>query len=234
MENNVFCPNCGNELTKFENNRPVADFFFDNCGEEFELKSKKAVNISNKIVDGSYSKMIERILAENNPNFFFLTYDRNKLQVTNFIVIPKFFFLPDIIERRKPLSSKARRAGWVGCNIKLAEVPENGRIYYVKQSEIIPKNQIIENWKKVLFLKKQNREGKGWIIDVMKCIDNIPMLEFTLPDIYKFEPVLKEKYPNNKHIKDKIRQQLQILRDKGLIEFKGHGRYRKIKSVFNK
>ncbi|MGI0085759.1 MAG: DpnI domain-containing protein, partial [Nitrososphaerales archaeon] len=32
--------------------------------------------------------------------------------------------------------------------------------------------------------------------------------------------------PNNAHIRDKIRQQLQVLRDMGLIEFLGSGSYR--------
>ena len=32
----------------------------------------------------------------------------------------------------------------------------------------------------------------------------------------------------NNFIKDKIRQQLQLLRDRGLIEFKGNGNYKKI------
>jgi len=39
---------------------------------------------------------------------------------------------------------------------------------------------------------------------------------------------VKDKYPNNNHIPDKIRQQLQFLRDKGFIVFKGHGVYKKI------
>ena len=47
--------------------------------------------------------------------------------------------------------------------------------------------------------------------------------------MYSFEKYLKEKYPNNNFIKDKIRQQLQFLRDKGLIEFKSRGTYKKIK-----
>lgn len=46
--------------------------------------------------------------------------------------------------------------------------------------------------------------------------------------MYKFEEKLKTKYPNNNFIKDKIRQQLQILRDKGIIEFSTRGNYKKI------
>lgn len=225
---NGYCPNCGSELIEFENNRPVADFLCNNCREEFELKSKKSLKIGKKIVDGAYSKMIERLFSENNPNFFFLTYDITKLQVTNFIIIPKFFFLPDIIEKRKPLSSNARRAGWIGCNINIAKIPDKGRLYYVKHSQIKPKNQVIREWKKVSFIKKQKGENKGWLIDVMKCIDNIPKVVFTLSDVYKFENILKGKYPKNNFIRDKIRQQLQILRDKGFIEFKNRGVYKKI------
>ena len=42
---------------------------------------------------------------------------------------------------------------------------------------------------------------------------------------YKFESSLAEKHPKNKHIKEKIRQQLQILRDKEVIEFSSPGKY---------
>ena len=43
----------------------------------------------------------------------------------------------------------------------------------------------------------------------------------------------KSSWSNNKikHIKEKIRQQLQVLRDKGLIEFLGNGHYRKVGSL---
>ena len=126
-----FCPNCGNSIVDFENNRPVADFYCPSCNEEYELKSKKG-NIGKKIVDGAYSAMIERLQSQNNPNFFFLNYDLQTYKVINFLVIPKHFFVPKIIEKRKPLSPNARRAGWVGCNILLEEIPESGKIFYIK------------------------------------------------------------------------------------------------------
>jgi type II restriction enzyme len=47
--------------------------------------------------------------------------------------------------------------------------------------------------------------------------------------MYQFENKLKIKHPNNNFIKDKIRQQLQVLRDKGLIEFVGRGKYKKVR-----
>ena len=45
--------------------------------------------------------------------------------------------------------------------------------------------------------------------------------------MYSFVDELQVKHPDNNHIPDKIRQQLQFLRDKGIIEFKGSGVYRK-------
>ena len=47
-----------------------------------------------------------------------------------------------------------------------------------------------------------------------------------LADVYKFENYLGELHPDNHHVRDKIRQQLQVLRDAGILEFIGRGRYR--------
>ncbi|WP_341866834.1 hypothetical protein [Flavobacterium limicola] len=66
------------------------------------------------------------------------------------------------------------------------------------------------------------------MLDILNCIEQIKKQSFTLDELYTFENKLKIKYPNNNHIKDKIRQQLQFLRDKGLIEFNGRGNYKKI------
>ena len=60
----------------------------------------------------------------------------------------------------------------------------------------------------------------------MNCIDKIDKREFSLNDVYAFEKLLEQKHPNNMHIKDKIRQQLQFLRDKGYLDFVARGKYR--------
>ena len=53
VNDSIFCPSCGNNLSNFENNKPVADFYCKKCSEEYELKSKQGV-IGKKIVDGAY------------------------------------------------------------------------------------------------------------------------------------------------------------------------------------
>ncbi len=63
LYHNVYCVKCGKDLNHFENNKPVADFYCENCKEEFELKSSKS-KLGKIIVDGAYGTMIERILRE--------------------------------------------------------------------------------------------------------------------------------------------------------------------------
>lgn len=204
---------------------PVADFYCLECKEEFELKSKNG-KLSSIINDGAYDSMITRITSNTNPNFFFLTYDKNL--VNNFLIIPKQFFTPAIIIKRKPLAETAKRAGWVGCTIDISKVPDSGRIFLVENSIVVEKEKVYRKLKSTDFLKSKSLEKRGWILDILNCVEEIKKQSFTLDELYAFENNLKIKYPNNNHIKDKIRQQLQFLRDKGLIEFNGRGNYKKV------
>ena len=172
--------------------------------------------------------MINRINSKNNPHFFFLNYSSYTLQVVNFLVIPNYYFTNDIIERRTPLSQYARRAGWIGCNILLQNIPSSGRIYLVKNQKIEEQKKVLENWLKTSFLAKQRIESRGWTIEIMKIVEQLDNERFKLEDIYAFEYSLKKKFPNNRFIRPKIRQQLQILRDKEIIRFLGNGNYKKL------
>jgi hypothetical protein len=68
----------------------------------------------------------------------------------------------------------------------------------------------------------------GWKLEVFKCANAIQKQIFQLKDINEFSEHLKKIYPDNNHITDKIRQQLQNLRDIGLLEFLGNGTYKKL------
>jgi len=226
VDREAYCPNCGHlDIERYGNNRPVADFFCSNCKEDYELKSKRD-SVGTKIVDGAYRTMLERLQSSVNPNFFFLSYDLQKFEVLNFLVIPKHFFVPDIIEKRKPLAQTARRAGWVGCNILLQSIPQTGKIFFVRNRVVEPKEGVLDKWKKTLFLREEKEiVAKGWLLDIMRCVEKIGKKEFVLDDVYAFEKELSQLHLDNKHVKDKIRQQLQILRDKGYLEFVSPGHY---------
>ncbi len=211
VKDSVYCPNCGNsKISQFPANRPVADFFCPSCSEEYELKSQKSA-FGAKVLDGAFRTMCERLVSSNNPNHLLLNYNLTRLSVTNVFIVPKHFFVREIIEKRKPLAATARRAGWIGCNILLNQIPSSGKIFFVRNGKIPTKDLVLTQWKRTLFLREESSEGRGWLIEVMKCVESLGKTEFDLDDIYAFEVQLSGIYPNNRHVKQKIRQQLQVL-----------------------
>ena len=128
---NIACPRCwGSRLAHLPQNTPLGDFSCPPCSSQYELKSKRG-KVGRKIVGGSYDKCIERVMSNDNPDWLVMSYDAAELCVEDLWFVPKHFFVPEIIERRKPLSEHAKRKGWVGCNILFDEIPAQGRIALV-------------------------------------------------------------------------------------------------------
>ena len=226
---NLYCPVCGaSHLVQFEANRPVADFYCNCCGAQFEQKSlqRKAPRHLTKINGSAYSVMEERLSSDNNPHLLLLYH--NDDSVDNLILIPKHFFTKSIIAPRNPTQPKGRSKPWIGSYILLNEVPESGIIYIVKNGVVEDPSKVLDLYHKTLSLITGDLESRGWLLDVLKCVEKIPASTFSLSQVYTFEPDLKKKHPGNHHIKDKIRQQLQVLRDKGFVEFVFRGKYRRI------
>ena len=222
-ESNMFCPRCGEaKLRHFPNNRAVADFYCPSCKNEYELKSKKR-SVGKKITDGAYSTFIQRITSNNNPDFFILIYDRSQWYVKDFLIVPKHFFTPKVVEKRNPLHKGRQRAGWIGCNILFSEIPEQGKISIIKDRIPVDQASVIAQVRKSNLLQEPNIEKRGWLFDILNCINQIPRDTFTLEEAYRFETKLKQLHPQNNNIRPKIRQQLQILRDKKIINFLGQG-----------
>lgn len=170
--------------------------------------------------------MMARLSDASSPDFFFLTYNVKSSCVTNFFAVPTYFLDATVIEKRKPLSPDARRAGWVGCNIAMCRIPEAGKVFYVKNREILGRSAVIETWGRTAFLRREaDLEVRGWVLEILRIIQSLGVREFTLQRMYDFEAQLKQRFPHNNFIRAKIRQQLQVLRDAGLIVFKGRGRY---------
>jgi type II restriction enzyme len=167
-----------------------------------------------------------RVASDTNPNLVLMNYDLARFGVTDLFFVPKHFFVREIIEERPPLAPTARRAGWVGSNILLREVPASGKVWFVREGEIADRAQVLKQWRSTLFLRDRSQAARGWLIEVMKCVDLLGRDVFTLDDVYAFEDRLRAIYPGNNNIRPKIRQQLQVLRDQGYLSFLGRGRYR--------
>ncbi len=170
--------------------------------------------------------MIEKIEKGDVPNFFYLNYSLQDYKVNNLVIIPKHYFTKEIIIKRPPTKPRGRTNPWIGCNIDVSSIPESGKLYLVKDTKVEDKNIVIDKFNKMLFLRKSKGELRGWLLDVLRCIELLDKKEFSLNEIYSFEAFLKIKHPENNNIKAKIRQQLQILRDYGYLSFTKRGEYK--------
>jgi type II restriction enzyme len=68
----------------------------------------------------------------------------------------------------------------------------------------------------------------GWKFDVFQEINNLPNESFNTIIVNEIAENLKNKYPNNNNREAKVRQQLQHLRDLGLVEFISPGIYKRL------
>jgi len=223
---NLYCPVCKNDcLTQTRNNTKALDFMCPSCVARFELKSGKRWD-SRRIPDAGYHAMMNAISNNQNPNLFVLHYDSN-WAVRNLLLVPSFFLTASAIEKRKPLAATARRAGWIGCNILLSNVPQTGRIEIVSDGIIAEPSKVRSEYARAKPFSSLGNSARGWTLDVLRIVETLPSL-FTLNDMYLQEERLARLHPSNKNIRPKIRQQLQVLRDMGVIVFLGDGGYKKV------
>jgi len=229
FNDNMYCPFClTNSIEAFGNNHAVSDYYCNTCKEEFQLKSKKS-KFGKIVTDGEYNKMVEAIYSRKTPNFFFLNYSSNIDHIINLIFVPKEFIVPSVIQKRNPLSSNAKRHGWTGCNIAIGSIPDKGKIYAVKDTKPIEKSIVKSRIISIDFLRRiKDIDSRGWLNDILFVLSEIKSEVITLDDMYMFVPLLKKLHPSNNNTEAKIRQQLQILRDNGVVEFIGRGIYKKI------
>lgn len=223
---NLYCPACpSDKLASTTPGKEVVDFICPDCDEPYQLKSQSHP-FGNRVVNSAYEPKIKALHTGTIPNFLFLRYDPEELLVSDLFVVPKHFMSKSIIEPRKPLSERAIRHGWRGSNIVLKNLPPDARIPIVRNKHEISKNTVRDLWNRFLFLRKQSVSSRGWLADVLACIRQLDKETFTLADVYVFDTQLAKLHPRNKHVRPKIRQQLQVLRDYDTIEFLGKGIYR--------
>jgi type II restriction enzyme len=81
-------------------------------------------------------------------------------------------------------------------------------------------------FRKVKPLKDIPVTMRGWMLDILNIVHRLGKSEFTNQDVYAFERELEKLHPGNRHIRDKIRQQLQNLAKAGLLIHVGRNDYR--------
>jgi type II restriction enzyme len=116
----MMCPVCNhNALEKYNANKKSKDAYCKNCKCQIQIKAKKFTKndeISLKLLGAEYKTTCLSI-KENKVHYIILsysvigdTYSINDIYFIDYVDINESCIIP-----RKPLSSKAKRAGWQGC-----------------------------------------------------------------------------------------------------------------------
>ncbi len=121
----------------------------------------------------------------------------------------------------------------MGCNMLLYMIPEDGKLPVIKTSKESDEESVRRKWRRFEWMKEQRAEARGWTADVLWCIRRIGKSKFSIGDVYEFESQLSALHPDNRRVKAKICQQLQFLRDRGIVRFiDNRGNYEIVETGF--
>ena len=219
------CPNAG--LSPEKTNAQVSDFLCPDCVERYQLKSQSK-KLGGRILGSNYQKMLDAVLVNRSPNFFLLHYQLPEWMVRNLIVIPRFAISPSVIIKRPPLSATAERKDWIGYILNVGLIPASAKISLIVEGVEIPRRVVREQFARIAKIQTLKPEQRGWTLDVLRCVESLPDEVFTNDAVYAFAPQLAKLYPDNRHIREKIRQQLQVLRDRGFLRQPARGQWRRL------
>jgi type II restriction enzyme len=222
-ERELFCTDCTfDSLRRLPHNSRSVDFVCADCNTPFQLKAGIGA-LGRSIPDGAYDAMICSIRENRTPNLLLLRYHPLTWQVSDLFLIPRFAFPESSVVKRKPLSPTARRAGWIGCNIALDRIAPDARIPIIVAGIFREKKDVRKQLERLKPLRSLETAARGWALDVLNVLRRLPGPEFTTADAYAFGSELATLHPGNRHIRAKIRQQLQVLRDSGILIHTGRG-----------
>ncbi len=136
---------------------------------------------------------------------------RNIVEGFGALSAPQRWSLADLESMRGPIEA-FRAAMPKASNLKSASISASPRLK-LKQTQI----------------DRLASELPGWMQLTLEGVTRIPSDEFTLQQVYdSCLPIVTKTYPSNQHPKQKLRQQLQRLRDLGLVSFLGKGSYERL------
>jgi len=225
FQDNSYCLSCDSDrLLRTASNTKASDFVCQTCNENYELKTFRTMPVRT-LVDGAYAALMSRIKSESAPTLMLL--ERNDdWQIQGLTAIHHLFLTPSVIEKRKPLSPTARRAGWVGCNIRLDLIAQDAQIYVVHKRIANSPKIVRESFQRFNRLKNIELNSRGWATLTLRIVRSLNQQTFSINEVYAKEYEFAALYPENNNIRAKVRQQLQVLRDLGFLEFSGRGSYK--------
>ena len=222
---NAYCLACeAEQLLRTPTNTVATDFLCDSCGHRYELKTFGR-RPRRSLVDGTYASLMERVRSGSAPTLCLLERSEGWL-IRSLTAIHSSFLTPSVIEARNPLRQSARRAGWIGCNIRLDRMPPDGEIEVIAAGAPCPRSEVRRKFQRFLPLAQLPPNQRSWTALTLKAIRKLRKDRFSLQDLYLYESELSAVYPGNHNVRAKSRQQVQVLRDLEVLSFEGQGKYR--------
>jgi type II restriction enzyme len=218
-EQNLYCPNCSSP--KLERLTPLAeasDLGCPKCKFRFHIRGQKA-RFGHTLVDGAYDVAMRSIRSEDGVSYFFVHYDLATWAVRDVLLVPHFAISPSAI---------VKRARGKDCSFALDRIPPDARITIV--TTISPSGagdtecimisrveEVREKFRRLKPLADIPASRRGWALDVLNVVRRLRKDEFTSADVYAHARELKQLRPGKGDVRNKIRQQLHVLRDAGLL-----------------
>ena len=223
---NLFCAACASDhILPLNANWRVADYICQHCKARYQLKSSYRP-FGRSVTNSAYEPKMQAIESGQVPHYLFLRYSLELWRVTDLFLVPGFFFTPGIIRKRAPLSSTARRAGWIGSTILLDNLPPEARIPIVSNESVSHPETVREAWSQFVFLANPENAQGGWGADIFIRVRELQRItgsiDFSLQDFYMaFEDSLAAMHPTNHNIRPKVRQAVTGTKGQRLVAIPG-------------
>jgi type II restriction enzyme len=108
------------------------------------------------------------------------------------------------------------------------KIPADAKIPVVVNGKPLTSRSVRSAYRRLAPIENLTIESRGWTLDVLNVVRSRNKTNFLLADVYAKADYLGQLHRNNSHVRDKIGQQLQVLRDMGILEFSGDGAYRPV------
>ena len=168
------------------------------CGEDFELKSKRGP-MGPKVADGSPGDQAQATGVGHEPQPGAAELRPRPLRGDRLVLRAEALF--HRADHRGTAAARGGAAGGWIADILLREVPASGKVWFVHGGEALGKEAVLEQWRSTLFLREAGVAARGWLIEVMRCVEAIGCPAFTLDDVYAFEDRLSRLYPGNNNVR---------------------------------
>jgi hypothetical protein len=121
-ELNLYCLGCSSDrLRRLPANTPLADFACPGCEKEYQLKAKDG-RFGDLVAGAAYAPLIAAARSGMLPDYILAEYDTRWALINSVRAIPGHQIDATRIDARKALSEGARRAGWIGAVINVADL----------------------------------------------------------------------------------------------------------------